>query len=204
MGHLHIEKMPMIEALIELLRADRDLSVGSCKRRLVQLRRNAVPLRALPHAFDGFTILHLSDLHADMSAPAMERVAEVALGLEYDLCVLTGDYRGRTYGDCRPCLEGVASLREALRGDIYAALGNHDLIVMVPDLEALGIRVLLNECVAIDRARPRSIFPGSTTPIFTAPTISKRRRRPFRTPASRSCSRTPPKFTDRRRTPVSI
>ena len=81
----------------------------------------------------------------------MQRAAELALGLEYDLCVLTGDYRGRTYGDCRPCLESVSSLREALRGDIYAVLGNHDLIIMVPDLEALGIRVLLNECVAIDR-----------------------------------------------------
>jgi hypothetical protein len=65
--------------------------------------------------------------------------------------VLTGDYRGRTYGDWRPCLEGVARLCQALRGDIYAVLGNHDSIAMVPDLEALGIRVLLNECIAIDR-----------------------------------------------------
>ncbi len=75
---------------------------------------------------------------------------------------MTGDYRGRTHGDCRPCLEGVARLREALPGDIYAVLGNHDSIAMGPDLEALGIRMLLNECVAIDRGgalmtRPRSL-----------------------------------------------
>jgi hypothetical protein len=49
------------------------------------------------------------------------------------------------------CLEGVAALCDALRGDIYAVLGNHDSIAMVPDLEALGIRMLLNECIAIDR-----------------------------------------------------
>jgi predicted MPP superfamily phosphohydrolase len=30
-------------------------------------------------------------------------------------------------------------------------LGNHDSITMAPQLEALGIRVLLNECVAINR-----------------------------------------------------
>jgi predicted MPP superfamily phosphohydrolase len=117
----------------------------------VQLRRNDVRLPRLPEAFDGFTILHLSYLHADMSASVMERVTELALGLEYDLCVLTGDYRGRMYGDCGPCLEGVARVRDVLHSDIYAVLGNHDPIAIVPALEALGIRVLLNENVAIKR-----------------------------------------------------
>jgi predicted MPP superfamily phosphohydrolase len=115
----------------------------------VQLRRNTVHLPNLPTSFDGFTILHLSDLHADMSGPAMQQVAELAPDLDYDLCVLTGDYRGRTHGDCEPCLKVVAHLHKALRGDIYGVLGNHDSIAMVPDLKALGIRMLLNECVAI-------------------------------------------------------
>ena len=83
----------------------------------------------------------------------MQRAAELARDLDYDLCVLTGDYRGRTHGDCEPCLEVVAHLRKALRGDVYGVLGNHDSIAMVPDLEAFGIRMLLNECVAI-RLRP--------------------------------------------------
>ena len=74
--------------------------------------------------------------------------------------MLTGDYRGRTHGDCGACLEGVARLRESLRGDIYAVLGNHDSITMVPDLEALGIRMLLNECVVIDRGRALIYLAG--------------------------------------------
>src|SRR5271156_1261850 len=153
---LHIKQM-MIEAI---LRATGAYWWVHANARKVQLRRNDVRLPRLPKAFDGFTILHLSDLHADMSVPALERVAELAVGLEYDLCVLTGDYRGSTYGDCKPCLEGVARLREALRGDIYAVLGNHDSIAMVPDLEALGIRMLLNECVAIDRGRALIYLAG--------------------------------------------
>jgi uncharacterized protein len=123
----------------------------------VQLRRNTAHLPNLPSAFDGFIILHLSDLHADMSGRAMQRIAELASDLDYDLCVLTGDYRGRTYGDCEPCLKVVAHLLRALRGDIYGVLGNHDSIAMVPDLEALGIRMLLNECVAI-RSGSASIY----------------------------------------------
>jgi predicted MPP superfamily phosphohydrolase len=123
----------------------------------VQVRRKTVQLPNLPSAFDGFVILHLSDLHADLSGAAMQRVAELAHDLDYDLCVFTGDYRGRTHGDCQPCLEVVAHLCEALRGDIYGVLGNHDSISMVPDLEAVGIRMLLNESVAI-RSGPASIY----------------------------------------------
>ena len=150
LSFLHLENLPLMQAMIEIaLRVTGTYGRGRANAGKVQLRRNTVHLPNLPSAFDGFTILHLSDLHADMSGPAMQRIAELAPGLDYDLCVLTGDYRGRTYGDCEPCLKVIAHLRAALRGDIYGVLGNHDSIAMVPDLESLGIRMLLNECVAI-------------------------------------------------------
>jgi predicted MPP superfamily phosphohydrolase len=41
--------------------------------------------------------------------------------------------------------------REVLRGDIYGVLGNHDTILMVPELERMGIRMLLNEHVVLER-----------------------------------------------------
>jgi uncharacterized protein len=155
---LHIENMPLMQVAIEVaLRVTGTYWRGRANAGKVQLTRNAVHLPHLPEAFDGFTILHLSDLHADMSGPAMLRVAELLYGLEYDLCVLTGDYRGLTYGDFQPCIESIARLRDALRGDIYAVLGNHDSIAMIPDLEALGIRLLLNECAAISRA-PATLY----------------------------------------------
>jgi uncharacterized protein len=152
LNFLHLENMPLMQVIIEIaLRVTGTYWRGQANARDVEVRRNVVRLPNLPSAFDGFIILHLSDLHADLSGPAMQRTAELARNLAYDLCVLTGDYRGRTYGDWRPCLEGVARLCNALHGDIYAVLGNHDSIAMVPDLEALGIRVLLNECIAIER-----------------------------------------------------
>jgi uncharacterized protein len=158
LSFLHLENLPLIQVMIEVaLRVTGTYWWGRANAGKVQLRRNTVRLPNLPSAFDGFTILHLSDLHADISGPAMRRTAELVLDLDYDLCVLTGDYRGRTHGDCMPCLEGVARLRQELRGDIYAVLGNHDSIAMVPHLEALGIRTLLNECFAIRRG-PASIY----------------------------------------------
>jgi uncharacterized protein len=155
---LHIENMPLAQATIEaVLRLTGTYWRGLANASKVKLKYNAVRLRLLPEAFDGFTILHLSDLHADMNELALERVAELLADLRYDLCVLTGDYRGRTYGDCQPCLEIISRLRASLRGDIYGVLGNHDSIAMVPDMEALGIRMLLNEFAAIERG-PASIY----------------------------------------------
>ena len=149
---LHIENMPLAQATIEVvLRATGTYWRGRANASKVALKRNDVRIAHLSEAFDGFTILHLSDLHADMSAPALQRVNEMVRDLAYDLCVLTGDYRGRTFGDCGLCLEALARLREAVRGDIFAVLGNHDSIAMVPELEEIGIRVLLNECVIINR-----------------------------------------------------
>jgi hypothetical protein len=158
---LHIRNMSIKQMMIEvILRATGTYWRGHANAGKVQLRRNDVRLPRLPQAFDGFTILHLSDLHSDMSACAMERVAELTLGLQYDLCVLTGDYRGLTYGDFEPCIEGVARVREVLHTDIYAVLGNHDSLAMVPALEALGIRVLLNESVAIERGADTIYLAG--------------------------------------------
>ena len=167
-----------MQAMIEIaLRVTGTYWRGRANAGKVQLRRNTVHLPDLPSAFDGFVILHLSDLHADLSGRAMQRVAELARDLDYDLCVFTGDYRGRTHGDCKPCLEVVAHLCEVLRGDIYGVLGNHDSIAMVPDLEAFGIHMLLNVLSPYAPARISSILRGWTTRISTAQTTSKSSRR---------------------------
>jgi hypothetical protein len=64
----------------------------------VQVRYNDVCSKKLPPAFDGFTLLHISDFHADMNDGAMRRLEKIVPNLSYDLCVLTGDYRGATFG----------------------------------------------------------------------------------------------------------
>jgi hypothetical protein len=123
----------------------------------LQLRRNDAVLRSLPRDFDGYTLLQLSDLHLDIGEALQERLAGCVRDLEYDACVLTGDFRFRTFGPHGPALEALARLRPHLRGPVYAVLGNHDSIRMVPEMERLGIRVLLNESVRIERG-PAALF----------------------------------------------
>jgi predicted MPP superfamily phosphohydrolase len=126
----------------------------------VHLKHNDVRSRELPPLFDGFTVLHLTDLHVDISEGAMRRLGELVDGLDYDLCVLTGDYRGRTFGDFDATIAGMARVRAHLKGPIYGVLGNHDTVQMVPALEAMGIRMLLNECEAITRDDERIHLAG--------------------------------------------
>jgi uncharacterized protein len=148
----HIENWYSIHSLIRnALKLSGIFWRGQRNAEHVQVRHNYIRLQRLPRAFNGFTLLHISDLHVDMNAGAMRRLEELLPDLEYDICVMTGDYRGATFGPFDAALEGMKRLRSHLRKTVYGVLGNHDTIRMVPELEEMGIRILLNECESISR-----------------------------------------------------
>jgi hypothetical protein len=70
------------------------------------------------------------------------------------------DYRGPTFGPFDAAIEGMRRLQPRLRTPLYGVLGNHDTIRMVPDLEDMGVRVLLNECEPISRGKDRIFLAG--------------------------------------------
>jgi uncharacterized protein len=161
LNFLHLENMPVSQAIIEgVLRLSGMYWMGRANAQQIQVRKNDVTASLLPAAFENFTILHLSDLHADMNPRAMDRVIRLVHELRYDLCVLTGDYRGRTFGAFETCLATLHELREAVKGDAYGVLGNHDSILMVPDIEDIGISMLLNEQIAIRRGGAQIYLAG--------------------------------------------
>ena len=126
----------------------------------VELRHNHIRLATVPPLFDGFTILHISDMHVDMNPGAMRHLSALLEGLRYDICVLTGDFRALTFGPIEATLEGLAAVRSRLTGPVYGVLGNHDSIRMVPGMEEMGIRMLLNEAEIITRGDQRIHLAG--------------------------------------------
>jgi uncharacterized protein len=157
----HIENLPLSHAVISaILMATGLYWRGLSNAAKVELRENLIVSPRLPQAFDGFTILQLSDLHVEMSEAAMDRVVALLEGASYDLCVLTGDYRAKTWGPHEAAISGVARVRAAVRGEVYGVLGNHDTILMVPALEAVGITMLINEGKIIERAGERIHLAG--------------------------------------------
>jgi hypothetical protein len=90
----------------------------------------------------------------------MQRLIELLPQMSYDLCVLTGDYRGKTFGPFAATIEGLRQVRRLLKGPVYGVLGNHDTVRMVPAIEEMGIRMLLNEAAAIARGGDRIHLAG--------------------------------------------
>ena len=167
LNFFHIENLTSSHILIEwVLKLAGLYWRGRRNASRVEIRTNVIASRALPQEFDGFAILHLSDLHVDMSEPAMARLIELLPSIAYDVCVLTGDFRGKTFGPFEASMAGLARVRAGLGGPLFAVLGNHDTIRMVPGLEAMGINVLLNESRAIKRGGARIHLVGVDDPHF--------------------------------------
>ena len=124
-------------------------------RNALDIELNEIELRFphLPAPFDGYRVLHLADLHLDAHPALPKRAAALARRARCDLCVLTGDYRYRVNCPIEGAMAAIARLAPTLDAadGIYAILGNHDTVAMVPALEAVGIRVLTNQTVSVTR-----------------------------------------------------
>ncbi|SKA79075.1 metallophosphoesterase [Desulfobaculum bizertense] len=144
----HIENVEWIPRLLKIVLA--------CTGLLGHARRNTLAYKTvltthhfqnLPKAFDGFKILQLSDLHLDGILDGGETLCSRIEALDYDLCVMTGDFRFLTVHDYDAPLPVLQKVMESISCEFgtLAILGNHDFLEMVPGIEELGIRVLLNE-----------------------------------------------------------
>lgn len=165
----HLENWYSIHGLMRgLLRLMGVHGRGRRNARDIRLVQREVPLRRLPPAFEGFRLLHLSDLHLDMHADMPHAIAKAVMEVECDACVITGDFRARTFGPIEPALEGLQRLRAVLPEQVFAVLGNHDSLRMLPFMEAMGIRVLLNESALLERGASQLHLVGVDDPHYYA------------------------------------
>ena len=107
----------------------------------------------LPPAFDGYTILHLTDLHLRRLPRLMDRIIDRIEGLNADLAVITGDFQTRGWplpGEVAADMTRFVAAVGAPDG-VLGVLGNHDTHTVVEPLEAAGVRLLINERITIAR-----------------------------------------------------
>lgn len=117
----------------------------------LQTQENRVAIRGLPAAFAGFRILHLSDLHLDIQPTITDALIRHLQGLQYDCCVITGDFREGLWTAPDQALAETARLMPHLREPVYVVPGNHDSLEMAEALERMGMRVLINEHIILNR-----------------------------------------------------
>lgn len=131
-----------------------------------QIVEQRVSFQNLPPAFEGFRILHLSDLHVEGIADNGRKLRSILAQLKYDLCVLTGDFRYLTFGDHQKTITYMAELVKSIQCPygMIGILGNHDFLEMVPGLEGLGITLLLNESMPISKGNQTIWLTGVDDP----------------------------------------
>jgi uncharacterized protein len=127
------------------------------------LRERHLHFSKLPPAFDGFSILQISDPHFDGMPGLERRILDLVAGREFDLCVFTGDYRTELHGPFRAVMDSLRELVGGIRSRLgfLGVLGNHDDCHMVEPMERMGIRMLINESVLLRRDRDRLRVVGT-------------------------------------------
>ena len=119
------------------------------------LRHTTLELADLPPAWEGLTIVQVSDVHAGPYMPVerMRKVTEMVNGLGADLVVFTGDQMDRRPSDAEQFAAGFSGLEAPL--GVYGVLGNHDHFID-PELSEralgeAGITPLVNRSVRFQR-----------------------------------------------------
>lgn len=131
----------------------------------LQVERITISLARLPGAFDGLTIVHLSDLHFGpyVSYEHLERAMAMTNALKPEAIVVTGDFVNSSWRYIEPCAELLGRLRAPL--GVFAVMGNHDywvgyLKLLLDSLKRNGVTLLRNQAVPFTRGRSTMYLVG--------------------------------------------
>lgn len=162
-GRFHFENMPRLHRIIAFfLRVTFIKWIGQAHALNLKLEQFDLACPSLPAAFDGLRILFVADLHIDNTDALVEKIIEAVDSVTYDICVLGGDY---TFGHAwknaidHSNLETIAKYLVS-RSPVYGVLGNHDTYDVGKLLETIGVKMLVNDNVAIDRDGEKIYISG--------------------------------------------
>ena len=148
------------------------------EKHYLAVRHYSVEIRALPPAFNGFTILHLSDLHDKEFGNAGEELIGVLGQQQFDMVALTGDLVTGDHPRLTPALELIAGLRAIRECPFFSVSGNHDWRLgrgaeFSERLGKAGVEVLSNSSVSLKRGQQRIWIVGVDDPVTSRDRLSQ-------------------------------
>ena len=133
--------------------------------RMLTISEAEIPLSRLPEAFDGTTVMLITDVHTGpfLTVRGLRRTFGRLAALSPDLILLGGDLTTSAVADLRTSLAAYAGLSAPL--GVHAVLGNHEHYTGEPSrvrelLSEAGVGVLHNRAVALERGGERLILAG--------------------------------------------
>lgn len=136
----------------------------------VAVRRFQVPVRNLPAAFDGFTILHLTDLHDKEFGTGGKDLLDLFRTLRFDLVALTGDLVVGEEPRLTPVIDLVSGIGSFSHSPVYSVPGNHEYALerareFNHKLGNAGVRMLENGADLLERGKERLWVAGVDDPV---------------------------------------
>lgn len=140
---------------------------GYGNAKTIRVNELALGFPNLPKAFDGFRILHLSDLHIDSIPGFAALLIDKVKNLEFDICLLTGDFRRDINGSFSHILKPLRILSKYIQAPYgtFAILGNHDTYLMAQHEPDSGMVLLVNESVEIEKEGQKILITGTDDPF---------------------------------------
>ncbi len=136
---------------------------GYANTQNIEIKEHELKFDNLPSNFDGFRILHLTDLHIDATPELVHSILHVVDQAEFDMAVLTGDYRQDNSGSFTQIIKPISEISALLQKEFppLAILGNHDTYLMTDYEEELKLKFLINETIQIERDGQSITFSGA-------------------------------------------
>jgi len=135
-------------------------------RRLARVVDVALPVPGLPEGLHGFTIVQISDVHVGPTIKRgyVEAIVEAVNALSPDAIALTGDIVDGSVDRLGAHTAPLGRLQA--RHGVYLVTGNHEYYSgaeqWVTEFRRLGLRVLLNQHEALQRAGATLVLAGIT------------------------------------------
>ncbi len=134
--------------------------------RVPPLKDVTVAVRDLPPGFEGYTILHLTDLHISRLFPATwaQAVVTRANGLGTDAILVTGDFIDGSFAARQADVEPLRAL--SARDGVWAIPGNHeyffDVETWMRHFAGMGMHILANAHAVVTRGGDALVLAGVT------------------------------------------
>jgi hypothetical protein len=162
LGAFHWENFDFLNPTVEfLVKAVGLFPRGYRNATDIQLEQVRLELPRLPQAFDGFRLLWISDLHIERYDHLPQKVLDMIGPLQYDLCVFGGDSCfGHQFSDKACRLTEQIAVELVKKSPVFGILGNHDFYPIAQMLDSVGVRMLLNENIALERGGQKLWFAG--------------------------------------------
>ncbi len=132
----------------------------------VRVTKYKIELTGLHQSFDGFLILHISDLHSKWFGPNQQRLKEIIQRQKYDLVALTGDLIDKFNCDSKPVEKMLSLFKPGI--PVVFVPGNHEWrweMGIKDTLEGYGVRILQNDNMQLERGGQSITIVGVDDPF---------------------------------------